>query len=274
MRRVLVLVSVLIVTLVPLIASGASQQATGPDATITALQTEVASLRTQVASLTTPAAVASAPDASPATQGDTASAYLAGDALPLLPNGRASVVDVIAVGAPVRSTVPVVVRNNTGTDVVLSGVLGIARDAAGALIASGDVSMFSPSLIPAGQVSIGSVFFGTTDVPPDAALEFEPDAKPVAEANAFRQDIEIAESTRQPNRIVGLARNGTDKALTGPFSVVGICFDQSGAIQGYYATYAAKNDLEPGETTPFDATFYGTGPCDAYLLGSTGYKGL
>lgn len=274
MRRVLVLMSVLIVTLVPLIASGATKQATGPEATIAALQTEVATLRTQVAGLTTPTAGASAIETSSTPDSGAASTYLAGDALPLLPTGRAGVVDVIAVGAPVRSTVPMVVRNNTGTDVVLSGVLGIARDADGTLIASGDVSMFSPSLIQAGQVSIGSVFFGTTDVPPDATLEFEPDATPIAEANAFRQDIAIAESTRQPNRIVGLARNGTDKSLTGPFSVVGLCFDQSGAIQGYYATYAAKNELAPGETTPFDATFYGTGPCDAYLLGSTGYKGL
>ena len=274
MCRALVLMSVLSVTLVPVIVSGASQQASVPEATIAALQTEVATLQTQVASLTTPAADAAAPEASPTTESGTASKNLAGDALPLLPTGRAGVVDVIAVGAPVRSTVPVVVRNNTSTDVVLSGVLGIARDASGTLIASGDVSMFSPSLIPAGQVSIGSVYFGTTDVPPDATLEFEPDATPAAGGNAFRQDIAIAESTRQPNRIVGLARNGTDQPLTGPFTVVGICFDQSGAILGYYATYAAKNELAPGETTPFDATFYGTGPCDAYLLGSTGYKGL
>lgn len=247
-----------------------AQDSDDAEATIAALQTEVAALKTQVANLTTPTAGETVqPDDS-----DAESTYLAGDALPLLPKGDDGIVAVIAVGNPVRGTIPVVVRNNTGEDVLLSGVLGIARDDAGALAFSGDVSMFSPFYLGAGQVAVGDVYFGPSDLPAGLTYEFEPQSSAVDDSLNFQQDLEIVEATRKTEGVVGIARNQTDERVTGPFSVTGVCFDQSGAIQGYFAAYAAKNELAPDETTQFNASFYGTGPCDAYLLGINGYKGF
>lgn len=239
------------------------------EATIAALQTEVADLQTQVAALTTPTVPASS---HPGTPGAESPLSEDGDALPLLPPGEPGIVDIVAVGSPVRGTVPIAVRNNTGTDVLLNGVLGIARDQSGALAFSGDVSTVAPFVLSAGQVAIGDVYFGPSDLPGGLTFEFEPESSPVGGGNAFRQDLEIVEATRKPEGIVGIARNPTDQMLNGPFSVIGVCFDQSGAIQGYYAAYAAKNELAPGDSTQFTATFYGSGPCDAHLLGSTGHK--
>lgn len=231
----------------------------------------VASVPDQIGARQTPGTPPPAA-ATPSVATESALPYLFGNALPLLPAGDSELVEVIVVGLPVRADVPIAVRNNTGEDVVLKGVFGIARDSSGTLIASSDISSFSPYILPAGQVAIGSLYFGTTDLPRGVTVEFDPDAEPLEDARVTRQDLEIVEAAQQPDGIVGLARNGTDAQLSGPFRVVGVCVDQSGAIQGYYGAYAAKDSLAPGETTAFDATFYGTGPCDAFLIGSSGYK--
>ena len=243
----------------------------GAEATIAALQTQVWSLQTQVAVLSTPFVAAPVMVETPESERPTT---LAGDALSLLSPGVVGIVDVIAIGDPVRGTVPIALRNNTGSDVLLNGVLGVARDSSGALAFSGDVSTFAPTLLPAEQVAVGTVYFGPSDLPDGLAFEFEPKVSSVDETNTFKRDLEIAEATQTSEGLVGIARNASGMAMSGPFSVIGVCFTESGGIQGYYSAYAAKNTLAPGETTPFTATFYGTGSCRAFLLGSTGYIGF
>lgn len=239
------------------------------EGTIAALQTEVADLRAQITALTTVTVTAPDQTGTPVTEQPSP---LSGDGLPLLPAGTPGAVDVIAIGAPVRGSVPIAVRNNTGEAVLLRGVLGIARDANDTLAFSASVSTFAPFLLQSGQVAVGTVYFGPNDLPDGLTLEFEPETSPAGGGRAYRQDLEIIEGTRTPEGVVGIARNGTSEPLNGPFSVIGLCLDQPGAIQGYYAAHAAKDSLAPGETTPFTATFYGTGPCDAYLLGVNGFK--
>lgn len=251
------------------LSGGASAQ-TEPEVTVAALETRVAELETEVAELTTPIPEANA-ISSPSAQGET---LLYGDALDLLPVGQTQEVEVIAVGAPVRGAVPIAVRNNSGADVLLKGVLGIARDEAGKLAFSGNVSMMAPYVLHSGEVAIGDVYFGPDDLPDGLSYEFDPDTQDFNADTAFRQDLEVVEATRKETEIVGIVRNQTDEDLSGPFSVVAVCFDSEGAIQGYYATYAVANELAPGDTTQFTASFYGTGPCDAYLLGVNGFKGF
>lgn len=265
----LVLIAAFVATTLGLSGSTVAQDGGGAEATIAALRTEVAVLQTHVSALATPTVAPSSHLGTPAAE---TISPLNGDAFPLLPAGEPGVIAIIAIGSPVRGTVPIAVRNNTGTDVLLNGVLGIARDQSGALAFSGDVSSVAPFVLIAGQVAIGDVYFGPSDLPAGLTFEFEPETSPVEGGNAFRQDLEIVEATRRPDGIVGIAINPTDQPLSGPFRVIGVCFDQSGAIQGYYAAYAAKDALAPGETTQFTATFYGSGPCDAHLLGSTGFK--
>ena len=146
--------------------------------------------------------------------GQSASPYLVGDGTPLLPAGRPGVLDVITVGAPVKWLVPIVLRNNTDETMVLNNVHGIAHDAIGALIATGETGSFiSPSVIPVGQVAIAGVYFNSQHhLPPATVLAFELDAEP-ASASRFRQDLEIDDATPGEERIIGLARNGTTNRL-------------------------------------------------------------
>jgi hypothetical protein len=204
-----------------------------------------------------------------------ASPYLVGAGVPLLPAGRPGVLDVIAVGAPVKWFVPIVLRNNTDQTMVLNNVHGIARDSSGALIATGETGSFiSPSVIPVYQVAIAVVYFNSLHhLPPATVLAFELDAEP-ATASLFRQDLEIDNATPGEDSIVGLARNATDEPLMGQVSVIGVCFDADGAIQGWYQGFGNQSDLDPGETAPFDARFDGMGPCDGFLLGASGFKKL
>jgi len=251
--------------------SGEASAQTEPEATVAALETRVADLETEVAELTTPTPDSEEGSASPTVQGET---LIFGDALELLPMGETDEVEIIAVGAPVRGSVPVAVRNNSGADVLLNGVLGIARDEAGELAFSGNVSMMAPYVLHAGEVAIGNVYFGPDDLPDGLTYEFDPDTAEFNADTAFSQDLEVVEASRKETEIVGIVRNQTDENLSGPFSVVAVCFDSEGTIQGYYATYAAANELAPDGTTQFTATFYGEGPCDAYLLGVNGFKGF
>lgn len=210
----------------------------------------------------------------PATPVAATSPYLVGDALPLLPPGAPGVVDVIAVGPPAEWFAPVVLRNNTGQTLLLANVAGAAHDAAGELIATGNPGAFiSPSVLPPGQAAIAVVYFNSLeDLPPDAVLTFEPETEPLATGRDFRQDLEIVEATREEDAIVGLARNGTDASLAGKVNVVAVCFDQTGAVAGFYADFANALDLGPAETVPFEIPFAETGPCDAFLVGANGYK--
>ncbi len=211
------------------------------------------------------------------TASQETSPYLVGDALPLLPPGTPGAVDVFAVGAPVQKYfVPIVLRNNTEETVVLTRIHGTAQDAAGEPIGTGDVySFLNPSVVPAGQVALAEIEFNSVEpLPADASFAFEPEVEPLATATIFRLDLEIVEATPEEDRIVGLVRNGTDQPLAGKISVVGICFDATGAIQGIYSGFADKLDLDPGETAPFAVPFEGTGPCEAFLVGAGGNKKL
>lgn len=218
-------------------------------------------------------AVAQEVASTPGASGE-ASPYLVGDALSLLPPGEPGAMDVVAVGAPVKWHVPVVLRNNTDETVVLANVRGTAHDAAGAPLATGEPGSFlAPSVLPPGQVAIAAVYFNSLEhLPADAVLAFEVEFEPPAMTQVFRQDLEIVEATHEEDSIVGIVRNGTGAPLVGRVSVLGVCVDASGAVRGYYEAFADKNDLDPGETAPFDAHFGGTGPCEAFLVGASGYK--
>lgn len=241
------------------------------------VQTRLSVLETRVAAApATPAAPPAgaggtpAANATPAVDGDVAP-WLAGELPGALPAGDPGVAAVVAVGAPVGSLVPLVVRNNTGADVFLRNVLGTARDAAGTLVASAQVSSFSPYLLRSGQVAVGFVNFGFSGLPVDATFEFAPDVQPVATGRSERQDVEIVEISVQGNRIVGLVRAREDLGVRGTISVVGVCFDADGSVRGYYNAYANKDALAPGETAGFDARIEGTGSCDAFVIGSYGF---
>ncbi|MEA2515512.1 MAG: hypothetical protein QOJ59_5001 [Thermomicrobiales bacterium] len=230
------------------------------------VQSQGVELEALVETLATPLPATPEPSGSPAAGAGIA---LVGDAFPLLPAGEPGVVAVIAVGAPVRGAVPIAVRNNSGRDVLLDGVRGVARDQDGAVARTSLSSVFAPFLLPAGQVAVGDVYFGSGALPAGLTFEFEPQTFSVGVV-AFRQDVEIAEVTRTADGIAGTVRNNADESVRSPITVIGLCFDQTGVIQGYYWDIADEDELAPGGTTTFTAALYGSGPCDAFLLGATG----
>jgi hypothetical protein len=206
--------------------------------------------------------------------GEHNSPYLAGAALPLLPPGEPGVVDVIAVGAPVEWSVPVVVRNTTSEAVLLIAVRGTASDAAGAELATGEAGSFmAPSVLPPGEVALASIYFNSLEhLPPDAELAFEVESEPAATADDFRRDLEIGAAAVEGEELVGVVRNGAAEPLLGKVSVVGVCFDTAGTVTGYAETFADGLDLEPDEEATFTADIAGAGPCDVFLVGASGYK--
>lgn len=249
------------------VAFPVSAQDPGAQATIAALQTEVSTLQTQVAKIRTP------------TPGDVSveqpsTSFLFGDIASIVPAGNPGEIEVVTVGAPVRSSLPIVIRNNSDTDVLLEDVLVTGRDASGGLVTVSEVSSVAPHYLPSGGIAVGSAYFGTTDIPSGLTFEFEIETSETNSDFIYRQDLQIQEVTNSGSELVGIAANSTEEELTGPFRVTGVCFDSLGQVTGYFATYATQDALSPGETTPFSATFYGAGPCDAFAVGVTGYKGI
>ena len=188
-----------------------------------------------------------------------------------LPEGEPDVVDVVLVGDPIGSSVPVVVRNNTTAPLQLDGILGTARDASGNLALVGEVSTTMPFVIEPSQIGIASVYFGE-DVAPELTFEFELQTSPVEDARFSRQDIAVQEASTTDDQIIGIVHNQTDSDLNGPFAVLALCFASDGTITTFSGSYAAKNELAPDETSPFSLTRYGDGACDNFLVGSTGRK--
>lgn len=249
------------------VALPVSAQDPGAQATIVVLQTEVSTLQTQLDEIRTPIT-----DEVPIEQ--SSASFLFGEIDSLVPAGNPGKVEVVSVGAPVRSSLPIVIRNNSDTDVLLEDVLVTGRDASGGLVTVSEVSSVAPYYLPSGGIAVGDAYFGTTDIPSGLTFEFEIETSETNSDFTYRQDLQIQEATNNGSELVGIAANSTEEDLTGPFRVTGVCFDSTGQVNGYFATYATKDALSPGETTPFSATFYGTGPCDAFAVGITGYKGI
>jgi hypothetical protein len=132
----------------------------------------------------------------------------------------------------------------------------------------------APYSLEPGQISVGTAYFGPDDIPDGLTFEFETQLDSPDNQFLSRVDLTISEATKSDTGIVGIAVNNSDEKLMGPFSVVGLCLSPTGEIRGYYSAFATKNELAPGETTPFTASGYPGPACDAYVIGVTGYKGF
>lgn len=197
-------------------------------------------------------------------------AYVFGTGFNLIPQGSTDEVEIVAQGPIVDSTVPVVIRNNTDDVIGLQEVLGVARDRSGSLIGTVESSLSSPYKVEPSGIAIVSVYWGVDPLPSDAELDLEVEYE-TWEEDAYYQDIQIMEATQTETGVIGIAENTSGRPAGGPFIVVGVCLNSNGAIQGYYSGSAHKNALEPDETTTYSTTFYGTGPCDHYLVSTNGF---
>ncbi len=194
----------------------------------------------------------------------------------MIPEGDPGTLSVVAYSAPTSfGDMYVVVKNNTGEDIVLPKVSMTARDPAGALVGAGDVTTINPFFVRAGGVAIGSIYTGVA-FPADTTYEFAVSPTPPDDAR-FRSnaDLDIVEAAFFEDRIVGVAQNGFETVVDGPTSYIVACFDDAGTMTGGALGFTDSGSIPPDGTQSFQVDLFGMiyegRPCNAFLVAGGGY---
>lgn len=203
-----------------------------------------------------------------------ASGLLGGDAGGLtFDTGQAGAVSVVLVGTPDpdAGTLPIVFRNGTDAAVSHVDVAATARDAAGALVATGSSQGTTTAQVAPGGVGLAYVFFDTdATLTPETVYEFTFETSEADTSSYNTSDLKITEANRVGSAIVGSAVNHNDAAVTGPYSADVYCFD-AGALTSTHRSFADQDsDLEPGGAATFTVDLFDV-PCATYVVGVTGY---
>lgn len=197
-----------------------------------------------------------------------AMAYIAGDAVDLVPLGDLGEVAVAILG-PVRSTfgsayIPVVVRNNTELTVESANVAIVVRDSSDAMIAVTETSSMYPNRIPPGEIAFGEAFLSNTTLPNDASFETLVTSDSEGEGCCVSL-MPIVSSTNLGERIVGEVRNDLMEEETFAYVQV-LCF-QGDLPANSYGGSVVGDDLAPGATGAFQVDMYE--PCERYLIAAS-----
>lgn len=208
----------------------------------------------------------------------TGNGFIGGNAFSLVPAGESGELSVVAYGTPdpYGAGLPVIIRNNTSKEVVGVTLNATARDADGSLLGAGDGQTIQPFRIVPNGLAIAQVYFGGTEIPPDAEYEF--DLEPIESSEArFRseQDLEIVEAELFEDRIVGTFENTSEETITNGITASSVCLDEEGTVLGYDLGFVETGELAPGETVSFQITLLssqisGNG-CPAFLVAGSGY---
>jgi hypothetical protein len=170
------------------------------------------------------------------------------------------------------ATVPVVVRNNTSDTLAGIEIAGTARSG-GALVGSGSSQELAPANVKPGEFTMGYVFFSNS-VPTGSTYSFTVTGRP-AENPAYDVDLRIAEVNRRPDEfgtdsIIGIVSNPMASPVTGPVSVLVMCFQ--GSTPGATATgFTDADSVAPHGTASFSVNAP-EGDCPVYAIGSSGYS--
>lgn len=202
----------------------------------------------------------------------SSSPFVVAEGIGDLPPGTPGEVSVVAhAGALERSgSLPVIVRNMTDRPLIDVGVSGVARDASGGLVASGEDQGLQPTVIEPGAIGFGYVYFGM-DVQGAATFELTASGTDLDDAFFGPGDLAVAEYNRTAVAIVGILRNDSSDEVTGPIAVDLLCFDEAGTPTETSRTYAEPDVAAPGATVSFSFEFFGDTPCERFLLAGSGY---
>lgn len=193
-----------------------------------------------------------------------------------VPAGDGSGLEVVMIGTPTSSSLPVVVRNNTADPAYRIDVTATARNAEGTLVASGSSHGFTPTLLQPGEWAFGYVYLGAEIALDQVDLDFSLSSRGIAPDRSFPSlDIEVVEAELftdgRRDRIVGSVRNPHDVELRWPVSVDYACFDDDRLV-GVGGSSLDGDDLAAGATGSFTINLYGnTGACSAWAVTSSGY---
>jgi hypothetical protein len=191
------------------------------------------------------------------------------------PAGEAALVSVVAQG-PRTTTVgtqwPIVVRNNTAGAVCDIKATASATSG-GKIVGSANLDSITPAITAAGGLAYGHLYFDTT-LPDDSAVEFTFTHDEIDEG-CYGSPAFIDEVNQVPNgssSLVGKIRAPAGQKISGPISVDILCLDDNGLplSGGGNEGFADQDKLAPGQAGTFSVN-PGSGPCDQYLIGASGY---
>jgi hypothetical protein len=189
---------------------------------------------------------------------------------PDLPDGDADQIAVVATGDYDGTSLPVIVRNNTGDNVARVAMTAEARDASGGLAAAGESQGFIPNVVEPGELAIGYLYFSGAHVPDDAEITIEVTSDESLAEFENIVGLSIAEANGTRHSIVGLVQNPYDIGVMGPIDVEAVCFSQDGQLTVGYSAFAVKDTLAPADTSLFQIDVF-EGPCDRFLMGASGF---
>jgi len=294
MRRITaIFVTVLTFVALPIGAgwrSGSAQdtglQATlaAQETTIAAQQTSIAELegtvdargakinaqRTQIAELrATGATETLEPEA--AANG-SASPYLGGTGVSLLPAGEKGKIDVVLQGAYDGNILPIIIRNNSTEAIGRVTVSATARSSGGDLIAAGGDQGFNPNTVEPGGYTLGYIYFDQAALPSDTTFVFDVNYSSPDSGSFSAVDLSVVEASYLGDRIVGEFKNDSDVVVSGPIGISVVCLDASGAILSHETGFTDKDQAQPGESVPFQVAFYSGVDCTNFLVAGSGYS--
>jgi len=187
-------------------------------------------------------------------------------------------VTLIFVGTPIVSdgstTVPIEVWNGTKQTVNEIDVSGVAKNAAGTVIGSGDSQDIEPENLLPGEVGFGFVYFETA-VPPGSDLSSLLPTYHQGQSTYFL-DVQTTQAnfvagSYGEDTITGSVQNQNKVAVTGPISTVAYCFTAGGAFTSVEGGFVSGNGgLAPGQTGGYSNTLYDES-CPTFLVGSSGF---
>jgi hypothetical protein len=198
--------------------------------------------------------------------------FIGGNAIGLLPPGEPGVLSVVAVGPFDGNVLPIIVRNNTGQDVIRIKATASALNPAGQQVAVGGDQLFNPNLVRSGGLSIGYAYFGGADIPADSTFKIDLESTPATDDQFENiRDLEVVEATVVDGRIVGTLTNIYDATLTGPVGVVGACFDENGSLLAHVRGFANDESIDPSENVQFQIDNYSGYGCPLFLVAGSGW---
>lgn len=200
---------------------------------------------------------------------------VAGNAFHLLEPGTPGELSVVAHGSVAGALeIPVILRNNTDAPIVLATVRVEVRDASGLLIGEAARTNVTPPVIEPGALAIATIN-GDQPLPDGETVRYYPEGNSdpyfTRTFNSY-SGVELTEFIAFPERLEGRVRSVGDAAIKLEWLHFA-CWDTSGKLVSTFFTSGGLQNLEPDESTRFEAQllFTNTAPaCDFFLVTGSG----
>lgn len=222
----------------------------------------------------TPDAPAPSPTPSPTVAEDSPQSYYSVATIgevPELPSGDD--VAIVMTATPDSGLIPMAIYNGTDGPISNLEVSGRALDGDGETLGQGSSQGFEPTYVPAGEHTFGYVYIGMDDLPADVVLD-EPSIDYDEGVGDYENEVsvDVAEPEKLEDSIIGAVVNPHDIPVTGPISVQVACFNADGELTTVAGSFAERDDLEPGDSSTFEISFYGDFDCDSGVLAASGFS--